>query len=175
MKNRAWMSALGGVVLLTTGVQAARAEDQALLTLGAGVFDLVSHHTQEFEAEAQYRFAYGFFGGDGVFRGLKPIVGFLGNSAKAFYGYAGFAVPFAFDDDRWEIVPSGAVGAYHKGDGIDLGGTFEFRLGLDGSYRITENSRLGIALEHISNANTHPKNPGANSIMATWSFAFDGL
>ena len=74
----------------------------------------------------------------------------------------------------WEIVPSGGIGAYSKGNGLDLGGTFEFHLGIGASYAVTGDSRLGLAIYHISNAGTHRKNPGVNTVAVTWSFAFDG-
>ena len=159
---------------LTTGTHAAVAEDKALLTLGAGVFDLVKHRQQEAEGRIEYRFAHGVLGSDGVFRGFKPLLGVMANSAGGVFGYAGLAAPFAFDDGRWEFVPSAGLGAYRRGDGIDLGGTFEFHIGLAVSYAVTRNGRLGLALDHISNANTHRQNPGANSVLVTWSWAFDG-
>ncbi len=154
---------------------AAHAEDKALINLSAGVFDVRSAAPQEFEGRLEYRAGFGLFETDGVFRGFKPLVGVMANTAGAVFGYAGLAAPFAFDSGRWEIVPSAAMGAYSKGDGIDLGGTFEFHLGVGASYAVTDNSRLGVAIYHISNANTHRKNPGVNSVALTWSFAFDGL
>jgi lipid A 3-O-deacylase len=160
-------------LMLSAAPRAALATDPALVTFSAGVFDLVSHRTQEFEGRVEYRHGQGLFETDGVFRGLKPMVGIMGNSAGAVFGYGGFAIPFAFDDGRWEFVPSGAIGGYHKGDGISLGGTFEFHVGVSASYAMSRNSRLGLALYHISNANTHRKNPGVNSILLQWSWAFD--
>jgi len=151
----------------------AQADDPALVTLSAGVFDLVSHRTQEFEGRLEYRHGQGPFETSGSFRGFKPLIGIMGNTAEAAFGYAGFAAPFFIDGGRWEITPSGAIGAYHKGDGIDLGGTFEFHVGVSTAYAITDNSRVGLALYHISNANTHRKNPGVNSILLQWSWAFD--
>jgi hypothetical protein len=84
----------------------------------------------------------------------------------------GLAAPFRFAEDRWEFVPSAGIGAYHNGNGLFLGGTMEFHLGLGLSYGITRDSRIGIAIDHISNAGTHRKNPGVNSALVTWSFEF---
>ncbi len=159
---------------LAMGPNVAVAKDQALLTFGAGVFDLVKHRQQEAEGRIEYRFAHGVLASEGVFRGFKPLVGVMANTAGGVFGYAGLAAPFAFDDGRWEFVPSAGLGAYRRGDGIDLGGTFEFHIGLAASYAVTRNGRLGLALDHISNANTHRQNPGANSVLVTWSWAFDG-
>jgi len=151
---------------------AAHADDASQVTVGAGVFDLVSHHAHPFEGDVQYRFGWGLFGGDGVFRGLKPIIGVMGNSKGGVMGWAGLAAPLQFDNDRWEIEPSAAMGAYHRGSGIDLGGTFEFHLGVAASYAVSEHSRFGIELTHISNANTHRINPGSNSALVTWTWMF---
>ncbi len=145
------------------------AADPALATFSGGVFDLVSHRTQEFEGRVEYRHGRGFFETNGMFRGFKPMLGLMGNSAGAVFGYGGFAAPFAFDDGRWEFVPSGAVGGYHEGSGIFLGGTFQFHIGVAASYEIVPDNRVGLAVYHISNANIHRKNPGVNSILLQWS------
>ncbi len=145
------------------------------INVSAGLFDLESSREQEFEGRLEYRFANGFFETDGVFRGFKPLVGLMATTGGSVFGYAGLAAPFAFDHGRWEIVPSGGVGAYSKGNGLDLGGTFEFHLGIGASYAVTGDSRLGVAIYHISNATTHRKNPGVNTVAVTWSFAFNGL
>jgi lipid A 3-O-deacylase len=152
----------------------AQAEDKALINLSAGMFDWESSRTQEFEGRIEYRSGYGLFESDGAFRGFKPLVGLMATTGGSVFGYAGLAAPFAFDDGRWEIVPSGGIGAYSKGNGLDLGGTFEFHLGIGASYAVTGDSRLGLAIYHISNAGTHRKNPGVNTVAVTWSFAFDG-
>jgi lipid A 3-O-deacylase len=147
----------------------ARAEDPSYLILNAGVFDLVSHHVQRAEGRLEYRFGDGLFESDGAFRGFKPMVGIMANSGGAVFGYAGFAAPF--DWGKWEFTPAAGMGAYDKGRSLDLGGTFEFHLSLGLSYAITDGTRLGLAIDHISNANTHPKNPGDNSVLATFAIA----
>jgi hypothetical protein len=150
---------------------AARADDPSLLILNAGVFDLVSHRVQRAEGRLEYRFGEGLFESDGAFRGFKPLLGIMANSAGAVYGYGGFAAPF--DWGKWEFTPAAGIGGYHQGNSIDLGGTFEFHLALGLSYAVTANTKLGLAIDHISNANTHPKNPGVNSILATFAIALD--
>jgi len=178
MMKRHLSAVAGGLCLALAALIAApsvQAKDDALIIVSAGLFDIEQSRSQEFEGRLEYRASWGFLGSDGAFRGFKPLVGVMANTAESTFVYAGLAAPFAFGDGLWEIVPAAGMGAYSRGDGISLGGTFEFHLGLGASYRITPNSRLGIAVNHISNANTHRKNPGVNSILATWSFAFNGF
>ena len=87
------------------------------------------------------------------------------------FGYAGFGAPFSLGDGAWEFTPSAGLGAYSRGNGLDLGGTFQFHLGLALSYAVTEKGRLGLYLTHISNAGINGYNPGENSLLLTWSFA----
>ena len=77
--------------------------------------------------------------------------------------------------NAWEFTPAAGMGAYSKAKGIDLGQTFEFHLALGLSYRVLPNARLGVAIDHISNAGTGRVNPGINSALATWAFTFPGL
>lgn len=169
-----WILAFCGLVLFATA-GTAQARERGLVTVSGGVFDLVMHHRQEFEGGAQYRFAYSLFASeDGAFRGFHPIVGAFANTSSAAMVYGGFAAPFSFADNHWEITPSGAVGAYNHGNSLDLGGIFEFRLGVAVSYRLTRYTRLGVELEHISNANINRKNPGTNNALLTFSWMIEG-
>jgi len=150
------------------------AADPALLILNAGVYDLVAHRTQYLEGRVEYRFGHGLADGDGSFRGLKPLVGFMVNGKGANFAYAGLAAPFEFANGAWEFTPAAGMGSDHRGKGIDLGAKFEFHLALGLSYRILPNARIGVAIDHISNAGTGRINPGINSILATWAFAIPG-
>jgi len=152
------------------------AEDSAQLMLGAGVFGFgVASQPNQAEGRIQYRFQNGIFGTEGVFRGFKPLIGFAAQTSGSIFTYAGLAAPFVFGaDDRWEVVLEGGPGYYRQGkSSLFLGGGFEFHAAIATSYAITDSSRLGIGIYHISNANLHKKNPGVNSILATWTFTFD--
>lgn len=163
-------------VLLALGFpRVGLAADPALVILNAGVYDLVSHRTQYLEGRIEYRFGHGLADGDGSFRGLKPLVGFMINGKGANFAYAGLAAPFQFAGGAWEFTPAAGMGSYQRGKGIDLGANFEFHLALGLSYRILPGARIGVAVDHISNAGTGRINPGINSILATWAFAIPGL
>src|SRR6202012_3822503 len=89
----------------------ARAEDDyGQLMVGAGMFDLVSNHRHPDEFDATYRFGWGQFGGDGAFKGLKPIIGLMGNTEGGIMGWGGIAAPFELG--RFEIEPSAGLGGY---------------------------------------------------------------
>ncbi len=152
-------------------VAPAMAADDALLTIGAGVWDVNFNYDRQGEVRAEYRHGDGLFATDS-FRGLKPLVGVMATSRGSLFGYGGFAAPFTFGSGGdWEFTPSAGLGAYSRGNGLDLGGTFEFHLGLAVSYAVTDNGRLGLYLTHISNAGINGYNPGENSLLLTWSFA----
>ena len=100
--------------------------------MGAGVFDLVvaSHIAAEAE-RARVPLRLGLVQtATACPRGAVAHIGVMANTKGGVMGWAGLAAPFQFDNDRWEIEPSAGLGAYHRGSGIDLGGTFEFHLGL---------------------------------------------
>jgi lipid A 3-O-deacylase len=146
------------------------ADDPALFTIGAGLWDVNFNYKREFEGRMEYRHGQGLFETDS-FRGLKPLIGVMATSAESVFGYAGFGAPITFGGGYWEFTPSAGLGAYSRGKGLDLGGTFEFHLGLAVSMAVTQNGRLGLYLTHISNAGINDNNPGVNSLLLTWSFA----
>jgi lipid A 3-O-deacylase len=150
--------------------------DGARLMVGAGIFGFgVASEPKNVEGRIQYRFSQGIFSTDGVFRGFKPQIGFAAQTKGSQFGYAALTAPFVFGaEDRWEIVLEGGPGYYRQGSStLNLGGKFEFHLAIATSYTITDSGRLGVGIYHISNANFHDKNPGVNSILVSYTFAFD--
>ncbi len=171
------ISAAATLLAAALCISSAHAKDQGNLMVGAGVYGFgVASNPDQAEFRAQYRFQNGFFGTDGVFRGFKPLVGGAVQTSGSQFVYAGLAAPLVFgEDDRWEVVLEGGPGYYRQGSSaLDLGGDFEFHVGLATSYALSGSGRLGLGVYHISNANFHKKNPGVNSILATYTFTFDG-
>jgi lipid A 3-O-deacylase len=162
------------LAVLIAGLSAgAQAKDRAVLSVGAGLHDLAFHRRQAAELRFEYRSGWGFLGTeDGIWRGFKPILGLMATTNSAAFGYAGLATPLSFADGDWEFVPSAGVGGYHQGNGLDLGGTFEFHLGLALNYELNRFNRIGVAVNHISNAHINGRNPGVNSVLLNWSFVF---
>lgn len=74
--------------------------------------------------------------------------------------------------EKFTITPSLGMGLYHHGSGdIDLGYPIEFRTQLALNYALNEQSRIGLALSHTSNAGLDDDNPGAETIAITYTRA----
>ena len=63
------------------------------------------------------------------------------------------------------FTPSFTPGLYFEGDGKDLGHIIEFKSEIQFSYALSENAKMGVSYNHVSNASLGTKNPGANSYM----------
>lgn len=165
-----------GAVLLAACAawSSARADDTARLMLGVGQYDIIPDDNKTVAGYLQVRFA-AHLGGNhdrgGSFLGFRPIVGAMANGDEGLFGYVGVAAPLAWGP--WEVELSGGPGAYSRGESTNLGGTFQFHVGLAASRALGGGLRLGVAMYHISNANIHRRNRGTNTLMATltWSLA----
>ena len=100
---------------------------------------------------------------------LVPSFGGLVTDENAYYAWFGgaFLIPLG---ERWGLVPEFGAGVYEQGDGKDLGGTLEFRSGLEATYRANDSFRIGLGFYHLSNAGVHEVNPGVNSFLLTFGF-----
>lgn len=103
--------------------------------------------------------------------GISPIFGAEADAKGAAYVYGGFLYDWNFYGN-WSLVPNLALGAYHKGNGKDLGGWFEFHDSIGLEYKLDPNSRAGLYLTHISNASIYDHNPGKEDLMATYSLSY---
>jgi lipid A 3-O-deacylase len=166
----------GAVLLLTPAslaapaafAQSLRGNEPSYLDFGIGAFNAIDTHGQPTAAEGRIEFRYGeklFFVG--------PAVGLLANTKGGVFGYGGVYSNIAFG--RFILTPLAGLGGYHRGGSENLGGTFEFRLSLEGAYELDDKSRLGIQIGHISNAGIHDRNPGENEILATYALPLSSL
>jgi hypothetical protein len=101
---------------------------------------------------------------------LVPAFGAMANEDEAVYGWGGFALHIPLGE-RWRLTPALAAGLYERGDSKNLGGTLEFRSGLDVAYRTSERVAVGAEFYHLSNAGIHELNPGTNSLVLTVAFS----
>lgn len=160
---------LAGALALPAAAQVALgtpATDAPRLEFGAGAFDVtpdVNH--PDSRTAAEFRGEYHF--GD-VFWAISPFVGVSGTSDGAFYGYGGFGFDIDFGPNI-VLTPNGAVGYFARGSGTNLGDAVEFRTGAELAWRFANQSRIGVAVNHTSNAGLGKLNPGEQSVVLTYS------
>jgi hypothetical protein len=100
---------------------------------------------------------------------LVPSFGGMATEEDAYYAWAGGAL-FIPLGAHWGLVPELGAGYYERGDGKNLGGSLEFRSGLEATYRANDSVRIGVGFYHLSNAGFHDVNPGVNSLLLTFGF-----
>ena len=141
--------------------------DPPRLALGAGAFDVTpSSSHKDSRTAAEFRGEYRF---PDTWWIIAPFVGVSGTSDGAFYGYGGLGFDINFAPN-WMLTPNAAVGYFTHGSGTNLGSTTEFRTGAELAYRFADRSRLGLAVNHTSNAGIGKRNPGEQSIVLMYSF-----
>ncbi len=138
------------------------------LTVGAGYFDAFDNNNPSAAFSVEYKAK------PVLWNVLRPVVGGLVNSDGALYGYAGMAFDFEVGE-RMFIIPHVAVGAYEEGSSFDLGGTVQFKSGVEFAYELENKSRIGLSLDHISNGGIYDRNPGTETVMLTYSLPFGSI
>jgi hypothetical protein len=135
----------------------------ALLTVGAGAAGVLADRDEAYLFSAEYRAgpALEFFF-------IRPSLGLIVTTDKSLYGYFGLSGDIYFGK-HIVLTPQFAVGGYGAGDGQDLGGILEFKSGVVLSWRFSNESRLGVGLHHISNADIYDENPGTELVTAFYS------
>lgn len=107
-----------------------------------------------------------------LFRGytfaLVPSLGVTANSEGGAWLWSSLRFDWEIGE-RWVVTPFSGIGVYEQGEGKDLGGTIEFRSGLEVSRRLAGGGRFGAAFYHLSNADIYDDNPGSNSFVLVWS------
>ena len=139
--------------------------DPPHLALGAGAFDITPSNHKDAHTAAEFRGEYRF--GDVAWI-IAPFVGVSATSDGAFYGYGGFGFDVNFSPNL-VLTPNGAVGYFGHGSGTNLGSVVEFRTGAELAWRFADRSRLGVAINHTSNAGIGKHNPGEQSIVLMYS------
>ena len=129
---------------------------------GVGVFDAFEEFNGERSGAVHLQYRHGqkwkYFG---------PAAGMMLNADGGLFGYLG--AYSEIEAGNWIATPMAGMGGYRQGDSKDLGGVFQFRLGLGLSYRFQDDSRLGVSVGHISNAGIHDGNPGEEELYFTYT------
>jgi hypothetical protein len=148
-------------VTTTFGAAARAKDDPALFSVGVGAFDVIEGDDDAVDFRLEYRHG-------GTLWLVKPWVGIEATSDGGLYGAAGLLADFHLGE-RVVLTPSLGVGGFAEGDGKDLGHALEFRSQIEAAYRFDDQSRLGLAFSHISNASLGDRNPGVEVLTVYYS------
>lgn len=154
-------------VFTTIGPVEVLGDGPTYLEVGLGVFDAFDNESADSDTSgaAQFELRWGqrlFF--------IGPALGLVANADGGVFGYGGIYADLALE--RFIITPVLSLGGYSEGEGIDLGGTFQFRSALGISYEFDDGSRIGVRAAHISNAGIHEENPGEEEFFVTYALPF---
>ena len=106
-------------------------------------------------------------------KGIGPVIGASITDDSAVMSYGGLMVDMRFGaQEKWRLKSLFGAGGYSRGNGRDLGGTFQFSMGTGLSYAFWDRARVGLAYRHTSNAGIHRGNPGANSALLSLSWHY---
>ncbi len=132
------------------------------LNIGLGFFNYDGGHSQA-AGRIEWRFGRKKYY-------LGPVLGILANDDGGVFGYGGLHLDIAWR--QFVFTPSSSIGAYHQGEGKDLGGAVQFRSTIEVAWRHAGGMSIGIQLGHTSNANLYPSNAGENDIFLTLAYPF---
>lgn len=135
---------------------------QDYLTGYLGWYDLVDGENEATQFGAEYRFHPFDYG-------IRPTIGANITTDGSVYGYGGFNWDIELVANQFYVIPNFMAGLYAEGDGKDLGHAIEFRSGIEFAYQMQNAHRVGLAFNHVSNAGIGNKNPGAETLMLTYS------
>lgn len=107
--------------------------------------------------------------------GIRPTIGMTATLDGGVYGYGGVNWEVPLVDNQLYLIPNFMAGAYAQGDGKDLGHAIEFRSGIELSYQMSNAHRVGVALNHMSNAGLGDKNPGEETLLINYSIPAGNL
>lgn len=165
------MAALLCAVLFSTSerasAQVALNETPAVISGGIGYFDVFDGDDDSADFRLEYR-----HGDDFLF--LKPWAGASVNTDGGIWGGIGVLVDITFFDTV-VLTGSFAPGLYSEGDSKDLGHTVEFRSQVELGYQFGNESRLAVALSHLSNAGLDDDNPGVEVVTLYYHLPLDVL
>ena len=158
------MFAISVSVLASVAISAAQAKEDKkdYITGYIGYFDVIRTKYDAAQFGVEYR-------ARPLQYAIRPMIGINVTSDKAVYGYAGINWDAELIENQLYLIPNFAAGLYKQGDGRDLGGAIEFRSGIELAYQFPNDHRLGVALNHISNASIYEHNPGSETAMVTYS------
>ncbi len=138
-------------------------EEPDSLSVGTGVSDPIDREHTAGMFQVEYRPALW---------GLRtgPVAGLAATLDGRFIGYAGLRHDILFAG-RFLVSFNLAAAAYRiEGDTDEVRGLPQFRTGFDIQYKLPGGSKVGVALQHYSNAEVFEKsNPGTETLAFTFT------
>ncbi len=130
---------------------------------GVGVFNAFPNNGAGRSADfvGEYHFGAKFYS-------IGPLLGLSVNTDGGVYGYGGIYTSYAID--KVLLSPFFTVGGYAQNGSKDLGSVLQFQTGIEGAYQFDYGGRVGLRFSHISNGGTQDKNPGAETLLLSYSF-----
>ncbi|MEE8445230.1 MAG: acyloxyacyl hydrolase [Alphaproteobacteria bacterium] len=164
------ISAISASVLLVAvwilaAAPRARADDNHLLVVGVGAFDIGAFQANNKQTTA---FVLEYRAGWNLWDVVHPVIGGLYTAKDSSFFYLGFVLDFKLTEHLY-ITPGFTPGIYSKGSGRDLGHDLEFRTVVEVSYRFKDATRIGLSFYHMSNADLGKNNPGAETLQLNFA------
>jgi lipid A 3-O-deacylase len=164
----AMLLVLAGALVSPAGAQVTFGSpgDPPRVAVGVGAFDITpSNSHRDAQTAGEFRGEYRFQDMAWI---VAPFVGASVTTDGAAYGYFGLGFDVNFGSSL-VLTPNAAAGVFERGSGTKLGSWVEFRTGAELAYRFPNQTRLGVALHHTSNAGLTKRNPGEQSILLMYS------
>lgn len=167
-KSKALGAVLPALAAWLLAAAPARAERPIAIVVSAGQFNTLEEDAS-YETGWEARFAPRRIAKLPRFvPDLLPVVGGVATSQGTLYVYGGFRLELPLGA-AWRVGLQEAAGLYYQDFGRYLGGSLEFRSGIEISRWIGKGSRVGLLLYHLSNAGVYGRNPGTESLVVTFT------
>lgn len=137
-------------------------EGKKHIAVSFAIFDILKHDNSSLEGRAEFH-------GSEFSWLIKPLTGFMANTDGAIHIYSGVLVDIPIFSFLY-ISPSFAPGIYYHSNSKDLDFLLEFRSQIEVALRLENDIKVGLSLNHISNASLGKTNPGVESLALTYHF-----
>jgi hypothetical protein len=134
------------------------------IAISFAIFDILKHDNSSLEGRAEFHgseFSWLF----------KPLTGFMINTDGALHIYSGVLVDIPLFSFLY-ISPSFAPGIYYHSNSKNLDFLLEFRSQIEVALKLDNDIKVGLSLNHISNASLGKTNPGVESLALTYHLPF---
>jgi hypothetical protein len=122
-------------------------EGTSFFGLSVGMYDPFTHNQKAASFDMQWE------PGVKIAGVIQPLFGAMVATNGAVMGYGGFGLPVNLGE-RFRLMPSVAIGAYHKGAGVDLHNVIVWRGGVELAYMFDDKSRLGLNVHALTNGDS---------------------